>query len=323
MTAIHYSENPAFDRAVVGGGGPDVLVVCENDRRAAAQDAVRGAGGMTLGVVDWGEARERLEQQTLLQSVFADARGADPGTIVGILPSFDALARSGETQLIVVFDIEQIDLIAASLTAPAIQLLCDPAPHEQIVALSLAGLTGATSVHDIGREAEAARLQRLNEEVARIAETLARLTRGEAPPRSVPSNNTVADRNIGYRGPPSEAVAPDIAARDIRDAIRARRLRDQFFGGGLFEDPAWDMLLDLFAAELERGQVSVSSPCIAAAVAPTTALRWISRMSEAGLFERQPDPFDRRRAFMGLSDRASAGMRNYVTAVRRAGTAIA
>ena len=324
MTAIHYSENPAFDRAVAGGG-PDVLVVCESDRRVAAQSAVRGAGGTMLGVVAWNQVGERLEQQTLLQSVFADARGADPATVVGILPLLDALGRSGETQLVVVFDIDQIDLIAAGLTTPAIQLLCDPAPHEQIVALSLAGLAGGggKSVHDIGREAEAARLQRLNEEVARIAETLARLTRGEAPPRSVPSNDTVADRNIGYRGPPSEAAAPDIAARDIRDAIRARRLRDQYFGGGLFEDPAWDMLLDLFAAELERGQVSVSSLCIAAAVAPTTALRWISRMTEAGLFERQPDPFDRRRAFMGLSDRASAGMRNYVTAVRRAGTAIA
>ena len=58
------------------------------------------------------------------------------------------------------------------------------------------------------------------------------------------------------------------------------------------------MLLDLYAAELEGAQVSVSSLCIAAAVAPTTALRWIGRMTEAGLFVRQPDPFDRRRAFL-------------------------
>ena len=83
------------------------------------------------------------------------------------------------------------------------------------------------------------------------------------------------------------------------------------------------MLLDLFAAELERAQVSVSSLCIAAAVAPTTALRWIARMTEAGLFERRPDPFDRRRAFMGLSRRASLGMRHYFTALRQAGMAIA
>lgn len=69
------------------------------------------------------------------------------------------------------------------------------------------------------------------------------------------------------------------------------------------------MLLDLYAAHLEGTQVSVSSLCIAAAVAPTTALRWIGKMTEAGLFTRQPDPVDRRRAFMVLTERALEGMR--------------
>ena len=94
-------------------------------------------------------------------------------------------------------------------------------------------------------------------------------------------------------------------------------MRDQFFAPGLFEDPAWDMLLDLFAAELERTRVSVSSLCIAAAVAPTTALRWIAKMTETELFVRQPDPMDRRRAFMALSGHASQAMRRYMAAVRR------
>ena len=99
-------------------------------------------------------------------------------------------------------------------------------------------------------------------------------------------------------------------------------MRDQFFGVGLFEDPAWDMLLDLFAADLEGARVSVSSLCIAAAVAPTTALRWIAKMVDAGLFAREPDPFDRRRAFMALTGRARDGMRGYFVAMARAGLAI-
>src|SRR3546814_13384386 len=61
------------------------------------------------------------------------------------------------------------------------------------------------------------------------------------------------------------------------------------------------MLLNLFAADLEGGRVSVSSLCIAAAVAPTTALRWIGRMTEAGLLDRAPDPDDRRRPFVMLT----------------------
>ncbi|KAK0360107.1 hypothetical protein LTR94_028604, partial [Friedmanniomyces endolithicus] len=80
-------------------------------------------------------------------------------------------------------------------------------------------------------------------------------------------------------------------------------------------DPAWDMLLDLFAAALEGTQVSVSSLCIAAAVAPTTALRWIGKLTAADLLHRHPDPQDRRRAFVSLSPAARDAMYRYVAAL--------
>ena len=70
-----------------------------------------------------------------------------------------------------------------------------------------------------------------------------------------------------------------------------------------------------------RSRVGVE-PVIAAAVAPTTALRWIGKLTEVGLFERHPDPTDRRRAFLALSPRALKGMGSYVAAVRRAGVAM-
>src|SRR3546814_2543305 len=75
--------------------------------------------------------------------------------------------------------------------------------------------------------------------------------------------------------------------------LRQRRMREQYFPADLFADPAWDMLLDLYAARLEHQPVSVSSLCIAAAVPATTALRWIKTMTEAGLFVREADPQDR------------------------------
>ena len=95
--------------------------------------------------------------------------------------------------------------------------------------------------------------------------------------------------------------------------IAVRHKRHELFGNfgdeTLFEDPAWDMLLDLYAAELEGKRVSVTSLCIAAGVAPTTALRWISKMTEMALLIRHPDLDDRRRAFMTLSPPASEAMR--------------
>lgn len=130
----------------------------------------------------------------------------------------------------------------------------------------------------------------------------------------------MGDRHIGFGfEPPAQSVDPQL----VRQAIRARRMRDAFLGENLFEDPAWDMLLDLYAAHLEGVRVSVSSLCIAAAVAPTTALRWIGKLTDAGLFERQPDPDDRRRVFMALSPKALKAMGGYVAAVRRAGLPIA
>jgi len=77
------------------------------------------------------------------------------------------------------------------------------------------------------------------------------------------------------------------------------------------------MLLDLYAAELEGTRVSVSSLCIASAVAPTTALRWIARLTESGLLVRQPDPDDRRRAFMALSPQTSDALGAYMVALKR------
>jgi len=173
---------------------------------------------------------------------------------------------------------------------------------------------GSSALHDVSRDAESARLQRLNEEVARIADTLARLTRGEEAARR---SGGVRDTGSQYRGPAGDTV--EASAQEIRAVIRSRRLRAQFFAADLFADPAWDMLLDLFAAGLERRQVSVSSLCIAAAVPPTTALRWIGTLHEAGLFERQADPSDRRRAYIGLSAKGLEGMRGYVSATKRAG----
>lgn len=137
-------------------------------------------------------------------------------------------------------------------------------------------------------------------------------------PRSLPA--AVADQRSDY-GLPAEPV--QVAAADVRKAIRARRLRNRPFPDVLFEDPAWDMLLDLYAAHLERAQVSVSSLCIAAAVPPSTALRWIGRMTEDGLFVREPDPFDRRRAFMALSEAALDRMNRYFVTLAQNGLTIA
>lgn len=85
----------------------------------------------------------------------------------------------------------------------------------------------------------------------------------------------------------------------------------------MFADPVWNMLLNLMAARLSGEQVSVSSLCIAAAVPPTTALRWIRQLTDRGIFVRQADPADGRRVFIALSDDVAAAITQWYATRRR------
>ncbi|HEX8447956.1 MAG TPA: MarR family winged helix-turn-helix transcriptional regulator [Allosphingosinicella sp.] len=166
-----------------------------------------------------------------------------------------------------------------------------------------------------GSEVEKARatvrLQQLSEEVGRIANVLAALSEHEAAAAAMAAVGGASSRDDG-------ALDPAF----IRSIIRVRRLRDHFFKSDLFADPAWDMLLDLMAARVERQRVAVSSLCIAAAVPPTTALRWIKSLCDQGLFVRVADPEDGRRVFIELSNETAARMEAYLRSAQRAGPII-
>ena len=116
-----------------------------------------------------------------------------------------------------------------------------------------------------------------------------------------------------------EASSPDEAAvlRSTGLAIarwwlKARRLREEMFGPGLFADPAWDILLDLYTAAARGESVQISSLAFAARVPHSTAIRWARIMTRAGIVERRKDPADARRVHVSLSAAASALMEEYL-----------
>lgn len=205
---------------------------------------------------------------------------------------------------------EALDSVAARLTAPSVTLMCQATEADWLTSLALIGARSPAVLHDVALD-DSLRLQRLADEVQRIAKTLSDL--------AGPGAN---DAMIGFRAGATPYTPPPVASvtgADVRAIIRLRRLRDRYFRSDLFADPAWDMLLDLMAARLERMQVAVSSLCIAAAVPPTTALRWIRTMCDHGLFVRVADPEDGRRVFIELSDSAASAMTNYLGAAKATG----
>lgn len=113
-----------------------------------------------------------------------------------------------------------------------------------------------------------------------------------------------------------------ISEREIRTLLKLRRNRDRFFDGDLFADPAWDILLDLYAAMLGQFRVSVGSLCAGAAVPATTALRWIRHLEQKGMIVRRADPTDGRRQFLMLSREANEAMNAYFRTVPAGATLI-
>lgn len=294
------------------------LVIAEPGAGArAAVEALGLAGVRTAGEVGFADAQSRLADQLAVDLILVETAGAPDALLDPVLARADAVARECGAAVVAAIGEDQIDVAAAHLLGRNRHLLCTPNMAERVGALAVARGRAGARLNDASRDSESARLQRLNEEVARIADTLARLTRGEEGER----RNGVRASGSDYRGPTDDAAA-ETSAQEIRAAIRSRRLRSQFFAGELFADPAWDMLLDLFAAQLEQRRVSVSSLCIAAAVPPTTALRWIGTLHDAGLFERHADPADRRRAYIALSAKGLEGMHGYVAAAKRQGLSI-
>ena len=97
-----------------------------------------------------------------------------------------------------------------------------------------------------------------------------------------------------------------------RRVYQSRRRRGRVFGDEtLFGEPAWDILLDLFAAATHNKRVAVTSACIGAAVPSTTALRWIKVLEDKDLIQREDDTADARRTFVRLSPKGHALMTRY------------
>lgn len=94
--------------------------------------------------------------------------------------------------------------------------------------------------------------------------------------------------------------APAIS-RIAQTLYRLRRRRERLFAPGLFSDPNWDLLLDLYASEQGGGRVSITSACIAAISPTSSALRCLKQLEELGMVYRERDPMDGRRTYVRLS----------------------
>jgi DNA-binding transcriptional ArsR family regulator len=147
---------------------------------------------------------------------------------------------------------------------------------------------------DMNRPAFSAR-QYPEHEIARIQRELDRL-------KSIVDQNRVKERH-------------ETTEAEVRAVLWARRQRELVLGKELFSDPAWDILLELYAAALGQRRVPTSELSIAAGIPLTTTLRWISKLESDGLVTRADDPLDGRRVWIALANQAVPMMSSYFNQV--------
>ena len=263
-------------------GPPPVLIAASSDAaRERAIGAVE-ASGFRAATVRVEDAVDRLATQAAASAIWVEIDEDGGGPLDRLLDRVEAEAGRGNFPAIVCASSGLIDPVVARIHSPDVHLLFDPTTDERVSTLALAtAWTRARSEprnYDISREPSSARLRQLSDEVSRIAATLARLSVVPGPATAAPSDP------VGDTAMPG----PTVSLEQVRQIVRARRLRSRFFDEELFADPAWDMLLDLLHAEISQHRVPVSSLCIAAAVPATTALRWIKTMTDAGCSSAAP-----------------------------------
>ena len=254
--------------------------------------------------------------------LLVDCTSADAATLA-LLTRLDMRAGKSGAQLVVSTTMDALDAVFGCFAQSGAQILVDAGRAERVIAI------GRVLAHvpnlRLRELAEDDRLMllRLTEQVGKIAQRLEGLSPGTfAGQREGGGAFRFESPVQGWRGEGEGHLIERGGARPrlpdgslIREQIRQRQMRSRFFDAELFADPAWDILLDLAAARAERMQVCVTSLCIAAGVPATTALRWISQMVDAGLLVRIPDPNDRRRAHIALSDCTADAMAGYFSAI--------
>ncbi|MEP7349798.1 MAG: hypothetical protein ABI668_07580 [Sphingorhabdus sp.] len=220
-------------------------------------------------------------------------------------------------------DMELLEVAYAELPPDQCHFLVNASDIEAMPILSGALRQNAMNqLHDQGHPTDYNALHRISDELAEFARTLARLAE-----RDDIAQSRLSGKPVSFHPAPPDAFQKFVTGRDhveaeigapfVRHMIKLRRLRDSYFDSALFADPAWDILLDLIAAELEGKTVSVSSLCIAAAVPATTALRWITAMTNSGMLVRHHDPDDARRVFIALSAETRASLQQYLFDIQK------
>jgi DNA-binding MarR family transcriptional regulator len=103
-----------------------------------------------------------------------------------------------------------------------------------------------------------------------------------------------------------------------RQILALRRKRNKRFSSAMFSEPAWEMLLALYASD-GAGRLTVSGLALQSGSSKATALRWIDYLEQQGLIARDAHPTDQRVAFAKLTEQGKEALEGYLSDVTELG----
>ena len=213
-------------------GSSILLFGNDAERRNRIGTAVEAAGGRVSAALDLAHAVQRISEHAAPDGVVIAFEDEDAALAEELLDALEQGARGQRFTSIALIGPDLIDLAAARAPHGDITLLCEADSHDVAAALGRLVSRRGTLLHDISADSAPVKLRELSEQVVRIARTLEALSGRENAER----------RLISGEGEEGEPRLSRVEAPTIRAMIRARRVREQFFGGEIFADPAWDML---------------------------------------------------------------------------------
>lgn len=87
----------------------------------------------------------------------------------------------------------------------------------------------------------------------------------------------------------------------IHSVLLVRRARASVFGTDLFSDPAWDIILELYAAKLGARATLASDLCRATDAPASTTMRWIAVLENRGLVTTEATATEPAKLFVNLT----------------------
>jgi len=98
-----------------------------------------------------------------------------------------------------------------------------------------------------------------------------------------------------------------------RAILEDRRRRCRLFNPGMFGEPGWELLLNLYVNDQEGPRLTIGKLIQSAGTAQSTSLRWLDYLEDQGLISREQHPTDARTAFVALTDKARESLTSYLS----------